>query len=197
MTKHRLELFSDGVFAIVLTLLVLDLHVPAAHGLAGLWQTVPALLVHAATFLTVGAFWHMHHGALARVTEVTSRTLLLNLVALFWITLLPFGARNAAGRPLDPLGASLIAASCGFYFVSILIMRLSAHSTIDDNPQMRTWKRGRLILGSAISMANIVCAALAWVSPWFGYASALATVALVLLLRSPPEAEQAFERQTT
>jgi uncharacterized membrane protein len=195
MTKHRLEIFSDGVFAIVLTILVLDLHVPSARGLAGLWEVTPALLVHAATFFTVGAFWHMHHGALARVTEINTRTLLMNLVALFWITLLPFGARNAAERPLDPLGASMIAACCGFYFVSVLAMRLSAHSTIDDNPNMRAWRRRRIAIGCAISLADIVCAGLAWVSPWIGYGAALTTVALVLLLPSPPEAERVFERQ--
>src|SRR5258708_38683085 len=104
---------------------------PGARGLAGLWQIAPALLVHAATFFMVGAMWNLHHGGLARVTEISSRTLLFNLVALFWVTLLPFGARNAAERPLDPLGPSLLAASCGFYFVSILATRLSAHSAID------------------------------------------------------------------
>lgn len=56
MTKQRLELFSDGVFAIVLTLLVLDLKVPSAPGLAGLREIVPALLVHAASFFIVGVF---------------------------------------------------------------------------------------------------------------------------------------------
>ena len=63
MTKHRLELFSDGVFAIVLTLLALGLKVPTAHGLAGLKEIAPALLVHAASFFIVGVFWLIHHGA--------------------------------------------------------------------------------------------------------------------------------------
>jgi len=71
--------------------------------------------VHAATFLLVGVFWMLHHGALARVVEVNTRTLTLNLLTLFWITLLPYGAKNAAERPLEPLGASLISACCGFH----------------------------------------------------------------------------------
>ena len=65
MDKHRLELFSDGVFAIILTLLVLDLKVPHAEGLAGLREATPALLVHALTFFVVGMCWLMHHRAFA------------------------------------------------------------------------------------------------------------------------------------
>jgi uncharacterized membrane protein len=137
MTKHRLELFSDGVFAIVLTLLVLDLKAPAAHGLAGFLEIAPALIVHAATFFAVGVLWMVHHGALARVLDIRTRTLLLNLLALFWVTLLPFAAKNAAEFPLDGLGASLMAVSCGAYLASIVVMRLSAHSVIDDLPSMR------------------------------------------------------------
>ena len=105
MTKHWLELFSDGVFAIILTLLVLDLKVPPAHGLAGLNQIAPGLLVHAATFFIVGVLWMTHHGALANVNRINSRALFLKLVALFWATLLPFAARNASSWPyIDTVG---------------------------------------------------------------------------------------------
>src|SRR5665213_3660352 len=146
MTKHRLELFSDGVFAIVLTLLVLDLKVPSARGLAGLAQVAPALLVHAATFFIVGGLWMTHHGALVRIEKIHSRALLLNLAALFWATLLPFAARNAATHPLDPLGPSMMAFSCGAYLLFFALMRLSLHSAIDDNLRMRSWRRARVRL---------------------------------------------------
>jgi len=99
MTKHRLELFSDGVFAIVLTMLVLDLRVPSAHGVAGLWEIAPALLVHAASFLVVASFWIVHHGVLVRVVEINSRTLKLNLLSLFWF-LLSLATQYAPQRPL-------------------------------------------------------------------------------------------------
>ena len=192
MNKNRLELFSDGVFAIVLTLLVLDLRVPAAHGWAGVREIAPALAVHAAAFFMVGAFWQMHHGGFARVIEITSRTLLLNLLALFFVTLLPFGALNAAERPLEPLGPSLLAACCGFTLLSFIAVRLSAHSAIDDNLRMRAWKRRRIIAGAAIGLAAVVCGALAWINPWIGYAGAIGTVGLAVLLPSPSDAEKAF-----
>ena len=195
MDKHRLELFSDGVFAIVLTLLVLNLKVPASHGLAGLRDITPALIVHAATFLLVGVMWVGHHGALARVDKITQRALLFNLLTLFWVTLLPFGAENAADRPLEPLGPSLLAFSCGAFFLSYLGFRFSVHSTIDDVAEMRRWRQVRLTIAWAMIMGNFSCAVLSWLSPWFGYAGALATVLVFVLLRSPPESEQKFIRE--
>ncbi len=193
MTKHRLELFSDGVFAIVLTLLALGLKVPTAHGLAGLKEIAPALLVHAASFFIVGVFWLIHHGGMARVTEITSRTLMLNLLALFWITLLPFGAQNAAERPLEPLGASLVSACCAAFLLSIIGARLSAHSSIDDNPAMRAWRTRRIWLASGFIAADFLCAGLSWISPWIGYAASLGTVILWLLMPAPAEVEQQFQ----
>ena len=195
MNKNRVELFSDGVFAIVLTLLVLNLKVPASHGLTALRDITPALIVHAATFCLVGVMGVGHHGALARVDKITQRALLFNLLILFWVTLLPFAAENAADRPLEPLGASLLAFSCGAFFLSYVGFRFSVHSTIDDVAEMRRWKQVRLAIALAMIAGNFLCAVLAWFSPWFGYAGAIATVLVFLLLRSPPESEEKFIRE--
>jgi uncharacterized membrane protein len=192
MNKNRVELFSDGVFAIVLTLLVLNLKVPASHGLTALRDITPALIVHAATFFLVGVMWVGHHGALARVDKITQRALLFNLLILFWVTLLPFAAENAADRPLEPLGPSLLAFSCGAFFLSYIGFRFSVHSTIDDVAEMRRWKQVRFAIATAMVLGNFACAAFAWFSPWFGYAGALATVLVFLLLRSPPDSEQKY-----
>ena len=173
MNKNRVELFSDGVFAIVLTLLVLNLKVPESHGFAALQDVTPALIVHAATFFLVGVMWVGHHGALARVDKITHRALLFNLLILFWVTLLPFAAENAADRPLEPLGPSLLAFCCGAFFLSYLGFRFSVHSTIDDVPEMRRWKQVRVAIAVAMVTGNFVCAALAWASPWIGYGEPL------------------------
>ena len=197
MNKNRVELFSDGVFAIVLTLLVLNLKVPASHGLAALRDVTPALIVQAATFFLVGVMWVGHHGALARVDKITQRALLFNLLTLFWATLLPFAAENAADRPLEPLGPSLLAFCCGAFFLSYLGFRFSVHSTIDDVPEMRRWRQVRVAIAITIVTGNFACAALAWVSPWIGYGGAIATVLIFLLLRSPPESEAKFIREAS
>lgn len=195
MTKNRVELFSDGVFAIVLTLLVLNLKVPASHGLTALRDITPALIVHAATFFLVGVMWVGHHGALARVDKITQQALLFNLLVLFWVTLLPFATENAADRPFEPLGPSLLAFGCGAFFLSYIGFRFSVHSTIDDVPEMRRWKRVRLTVAIAMVAGNFACAAVAWLSPWFGYAGAVATVLVFLILRSPPESEEQYIRE--
>jgi uncharacterized membrane protein len=190
MDKHRIELFSDGIFAIVLTLLVLDLHVPAAHGGAAFSEVVPPLLVHAASFLVVASLWMAHHGVLARVIEIRTSTLRLNLVCLFWATLIPFGAKNAAERPLEPLGAALVAATTGFCILSLLMMRLSAHSVIDDNPNLKTYRRNQVARVVGFGAANLACAALAWISPWPAYGATLATAVFLLGMPSPADMEQ-------
>jgi uncharacterized membrane protein len=195
MSKSRLELFSDGVFAIVLTLLVLNLKVPTSHGLAALRDITPALVVHAASFFLVGVLWMVHHGSLARVDRISNRSLFLNLLILFWVTLMPFAAENAADRPLEPLGACLMAFCCGAFLLSFLAFRLSVHSTIDDMPEMQRWRRRRIVTIYAMIAGNFACAVLAWLSPWIGYAAALTTVVLYLTLRSPPEAVQDFIRE--
>ena len=197
MNKARVELFSDGVFAIVLTLLVLNLKVPASHGLAALRDIAPSLAVHAAAFFLVGVLLLVHHGSLARVDRIGQRALVFNLLALFWVTLLPFAAENAGDRPLEPLGPSLLAFSCGAYLLALLWFRFSVHSTIDDRPEMQRWRRRRQAIAFGIVAGNFLCAVLAWRSPWFGYAGALASVLLFLLLRSPPEAEEDFVRRTS
>jgi uncharacterized membrane protein len=190
VTKNRLELFSDGVFAIVLTLLALDLRAPRTHGLGGLTEVAPALGVHAASFFVVGVLWLQHHGALARVLDIKFRTLLLNLLFLFWITLIPFGARVAAERPLEPLGPSLISGITGLAFLALLLTRLTAHSALDDNPRLARWRRGRIVMLSALILMDLVCAAGAWVLPWIGYAAAISSMAWALALPTPPEVEQ-------
>jgi uncharacterized membrane protein len=195
MNKARVELFSDGVFAIVLTLLVLTLKVPSSHGVAALRDIAPPLAVHAAAFFLVGVLWVVHHGSLARVDKIGQRALFFNLLALFWVTLLPFAAENAADRPLEPLGPSMLAFCCGAYLLSLLWFRFNVHSTIDDRPEMQRWRRGRLVVAFCMVAGYFLCATLAWLSPWFGYAGAIGSLIPFLVLRSPPEAEEDFIRR--
>ena len=190
MDKHRLELFSDGVFVIILTLLVLDLKSPAhPDNLAGLYEVLPGLLVHAVTFFVIGMAWFNHHNMLARVHHVSHLTLLMNLLALFWVSLMPFGARIAAEHPTAALGIGLFTACRGFYSFSLLAMRRSAHSHVDDYPELKPLlqRRTRLLVGLAI--VYLVAAPLCWVSPWFGYAALLTTLAAPFI-KPVAEAEQ-------
>ena len=153
MTKHRMELFSDGVFVIVLTLLVLDLKPPSADGWAGLAAIAPALVVHALTFLIVGLLWLTHHNLLSQVYEITTRTLLFNLLSLFWVTLIPFGARIAGEHPLGHLGIGLITACRAFYGLSNLAMIVTATSHAYEDPSLKRLIDSRRLSGLTISLA--------------------------------------------
>lgn len=182
MTKTRLELFSDGVFVIVLTLLVLDLKPPAADGWAGLVAIAPGLAVHALTFLVVGLTWLGHHNLLAAVYEIRTRTLVLNLLALFWVTLIPFGARIAADHPLGSLGIGLITACRAFYTLSFVAVTASTASRNYDNPALKPLIDRRRRRGVVIGLAVLAAAPLCAVSPWIGYAS-IVTVFLNAIYR--------------
>ena len=138
--------------------------------------------------------WIGHHGTLARVDRISQQSLLFNLLVLFWVTLLPFAAENAADRPSEPLGASMLAFCCSAFMLSFLGMRLSMHSTIDDHAGMQAWRRSRQRIAGSLIIWNLACAVLAWWWIWTGYAGPIATVVVFLVLRSPPEAERDFDQ---
>jgi uncharacterized membrane protein len=169
--KERLELFSDGVFAIILTLLVLDLKVPGALGLDGLRAATPGLLVHAGAFFVIGMAWIAHHQFLEHVERIGSNMLGFNLLTLFWITLIPYGARIAADRPHDGLGAAIMVASVTLTVASTLIMMLFGDfRSIVHEPIMVPFRKRRTRVFVIYVALGTVMTALSFVSPWFGYA---------------------------
>jgi len=188
MTKHRLELFSDGVFAIVLTLLALDLRPPHGLGLAGLLEIAPSLLVHAGTFAVVGLMWMSHHNTLAIVDKIRRSTLLWNLHGLFWLTLLPFMAKVAAEHPLDSLGPSGLALCYGMHGVSLVAARATMQSRDEiDDAALSRFTRMRLWQYGGVATLRLFLAGLAWVSPWFGYAVVVTVAAPFLFPSKTPE----------
>jgi TMEM175 potassium channel family protein len=192
MDKHRLELFSDGVFVIVLTLLVLDLEPPPhLQSLSAISEVTPGLIVHAGVFYLIGMAWFLHHNMLTRVHHVSRRTLLLNLLALFWITLIPFAGRMIVEDPMASLGIALLVACRGFYALSLLAMRLSAQSFIDEYPELKPLLRRLTWLSLTLAGVQLVAAPLCWVSPWFGYAALLTAIAGPFI-RPVADAEQAL-----
>jgi uncharacterized membrane protein len=190
MSKHRLELFSDGIYAIIMTLLVLDLKVPLGEGLMGLKQATPSLLVHALTFFVLGGMWLTHHSVFALLSEVNSKIIRLNLVGMFWVTLIPFGAKVASEDPLGSLGVFMITTCYCFAGLALrpMAVMMPKGSEASFPPEARAFliKRRRAIYINSVFIPP-VCAALSFVSPWFGYAC-LANVSLFIFL-TPTSAE--------
>src|ERR1700712_2512689 len=142
--KERLELFSDGVFAIILTLLVLDLKVPESVGLVGLRAALPGLIVHAGAFFVIGMAWITHHQFLEHVERIGSNMLGYNLLTLFWITLVPYGARIAAEQPHDGLGAAIMVAGTTMSIASAILMVLwGVFNWVVREPIMQPFRKRR------------------------------------------------------
>src|SRR5260370_5328597 len=90
MPKPRLEAFSDGVIAIIITIMVLELKVPHGEGFDALAPLVPILLMYALSFIYVGIYWNNHHHMLHAADKLTGPILWANLHLLFWLSLIPF-----------------------------------------------------------------------------------------------------------
>src|SRR5205823_11665393 len=91
MTKGRLEAFSDGVIAILITIMVLELKIPHGSDWAALRPVIPALLTYMLSFVFLGIYWNNHHHMFHAVDHVNGKVLWANLHLLFWLSLIPFG----------------------------------------------------------------------------------------------------------
>jgi uncharacterized membrane protein len=134
MSKGRLEAFSDGVLAIIITIMVLELKAPREPGLDALRQLVPLFLSYMLSFVFVGIYWNNHHHLLQAARHVNGQTLWANLHLLFWLSLTPFvtdwmGATNFAAWPVAAYGAVLLLAGCAYF---ILTRVLVAHHGRDS-----------------------------------------------------------------
>src|SRR6266542_3416490 len=93
MSKTRLEAFSDGVMAILITIMVLELHSPQGTDLDALLALLPELGIYALSFTFLGIYWNNHHHMLHAIERINGAVLLANLHLLFWLSLIPFGTR--------------------------------------------------------------------------------------------------------
>jgi uncharacterized membrane protein len=122
MTKGRLEAFSDGVIAILITIMVLELKVPQGEDLAALRPLGPVLLSYVLSFAYLGIYWNNHHHLLHAVRHVDGRVLWANLHLLFWLSLLPFvthwtGETGFAAVPVAAYGGVLLLAGVAYWLL--------------------------------------------------------------------------------
>ena len=107
MDKNRTEAFSDGVIAIIITIMVLELHAPASSSLAAIVDAGPALARYLLSFVYVGIYWVNHHALLDRVRRIDAPALWANLHLLFWMSLIPYVTAWAGQHPMDPVPVAL------------------------------------------------------------------------------------------
>ncbi|MCB1050176.1 MAG: DUF1211 domain-containing protein [Acidobacteria bacterium] len=123
MSKSRMEAFSDGVLAIIITIMVLEMKVPHGDQLADLRGLWPVFLSYVLSFMYVGIYWNNHHHLLQAVHRIDGKILLANLHLLFWLTLVPFttgwmGENHFAALPTAIYGLDLLAAAIAYFILS-------------------------------------------------------------------------------
>lgn len=128
MSKGRLEAFSDGVLAIIITIMVLELKVPHDAGLEALTQVLPVFLSYVLSFVYVGIYWNNHHHLLHTVKNVSGGILWANLHLLFWLSLIPFttawmGENHFARAPMALYGVVLLLSGAAYKILQCLIVK--------------------------------------------------------------------------
>jgi len=181
MGKGRLEAFSDGVLAIIITIMVLELKVPHGDTLHDLSQLLPVFLSYVLSFLYVGIYWNNHHHMLHASTTVSGTMLWANLHLLFWLSLFPFatawmGENHFTALPTATYGVVLLMAAIAYVLLEHAIIRTHGPDSILKKAVGRDWK-GKISLvlylvaiGSTLWMpwvaeAIFIAAALIWLVP--------------------------------
>jgi len=134
MGKARLEAFSDGVIAVIITIMVLELKVPHGTDLAAVLPLIPVFLSYVLSFVYVGIYWNNHHHLLHAVEHINGRTMWANLHLLFWLSLIPFVTGWLSENHIAPVPVAMYGAvlwMCGFAYY-ILERLLIAHHGDDS-----------------------------------------------------------------
>ena len=178
MHKHRLEGFSDGVLAIILTIMVLEMKVP--HGSLGWGVLIPVLpifLSYVLSFVYVGIYWNNHHHLLQAVDKVNGKVLWANLHLLFWLSLLPFvtgwmGGSHFASEPVLLYNFVLLMAALAYYLLCrSLVKQHGAESALGR--AMGSDRKGQI---SLVAYFAAVC-----ISPVFAWVGVALSVAVALM----------------
>jgi uncharacterized membrane protein len=165
MTRGRLEAFSDGVIAIILTIMVLELRPPHGHALADLAPLLPKVLAYLMSFVFLGIYWNNHHHLMHAVERVSGRVLWANLHLLFWLSLVPFATAwmDEAGAEPEPValyGVVLLLASVAYFVLTRALLAVHAPDSRLASALGADWK------GKASVVAYLLAIPLAFVSCW-------------------------------
>lgn len=164
MNTTRMEAFSDGVIAIIITIMVLELKVPHGDTLGALLPLIPVLLSYVLSFAYVGIYWNNHHHMLHTCEEVTGPILWANLHLLFWLSLFPIttawvGENHEAKAPTALYGAVLFMAGMAYFILQNAIIRAQGRESLLKKAVGGDWK------GKATSLLYLTGIGLAFWSP--------------------------------
>ncbi|MEO8439133.1 MAG: TMEM175 family protein [Spartobacteria bacterium] len=180
MGTNRLEAFSDGVLAIVITIMVLELKVPHNPSLAALVSLWPVFLSYVLSFIYLGIYWNNHHHMLHAVTRITGRSLWANLHLLFWLSLIPFvtgwmGENHFARIPVALYGVVLLCAACAYWLLQRSLIKAEGHDSLLAPAVGSDWK------GKLSPVLYALAIALAFVNPLISCGLYIVVAAIWLL----------------
>ncbi|TAK48000.1 MAG: DUF1211 domain-containing protein [Xanthobacteraceae bacterium] len=180
MRTERLAAFSDGVLAIIITIMVLEMKPPHGADLATLASVAPVFVSYILSFIYVAIYWNNHHHLLHTPSHVSGLVLWANMHLLFWLSLFPFatawmGENHFAPLPTALYGGVLLAAAVAYYLLQLAILR-------GEGPQAKLARAlGRDLKGKISPLIYLAAIPLAFVSPWIAGALYVA-VALMWLV---------------
>lgn len=180
MQKNRTEAFSDGVIAIIITIMVLEMKVPHGAELAALKPLLPVFLSYILSFIYVGIYWNNHHHLFHGAGQVTGGLLWANLHLLFWLSLFPFatgwmGENHFAAFPTAVYGVVLLMAAVAYLILQrVLIAAQGPHSLLRVAV-------GRDVKGKISALCYAAAIPLAFVNPWIARALYICTALMWLL----------------
>jgi len=180
MGKGRLEAFSDGVLAIIITIMVLEMKVPHGEQLDSLLPLWPVFLSYVLSFVYLGIYWNNHHHMLHACTKVSGAVLWANLHLLFWLSLFPFatgwmGENHFAPMPSALYGLVLLMAACAYWLLQQTIIASEGPASVLRSAIGSDWK------GKLSPLAYIVAIGSTLVTAWVAQAIYVA-VALIWLV---------------
>jgi uncharacterized membrane protein len=165
MEKNRLEAFSDGVLAIIITIMVLEMKVPLGTDFASLKPVFPVFLSYVLSFIYVGIYWNNHHHMLYTTRRVSGGILWANLHLLFWLSLFPFatgwmGENHLAATPTAAYGCVLFMAGAAYWILQHTIIARQGPNSVLKAAIGSDWK------GKISPLLYLAAIPLAFVSPW-------------------------------
>lgn len=180
MGKERLLAFTDGVLAIVITIMVLELKAPHEPSFEALAETLPIFLSYVLSFVYVGIYWNNHHHMFQLIERVNGSVLWANLALLFWLSLIPFTTAwmdetHAAPAPVALYGLSLLMPAISYYILQIVMIQAQ-----DKNVALKI-ALGSDLKGKLSPLVYVAGIALAFVSTWIAIALYI-LVALIWLI---------------
>jgi uncharacterized membrane protein len=183
MSKDRLEAFSDGVFAVIITIMVLDMKVPRGADLQALKTVLPVFLSYVLSYVFVGIYWNNHHHLLHAAERVTGGILWANLILLFCLSLAPFttawmGENNYAPLPVAMYGMMLLCAGIAYFALTRKLIARHGKDSLLARSIGKDWK------GSVSVVVYTLAIPLAFVKAWVACACYV-FVAVMWLLPDP------------